>query len=434
MSVKLSVKRVLVFVLLVLGMVGLAAGSEVDGNPATPELKSYPICVCNYIDVWSVYRWMDPWWGLECNNHCGHGYVGSSCDTAHGAGCGAMTGYVKIRDAVGAEIASRNCPDDHATCFRGPSACDSGGSWGNTCNADTWHCVPGGQSGGEWDCNSLADGTVVYQHSAVGVAFWDACGTGYFNVLEKIQEEDPFCCDDFMGYLNANIPTLEGSWATYVGTGDVNCNGGSQGGVPPNCGQFGATLAVVTSCYTAYTATATAGVTGTVEKNSLKSVIKEQHQELTEEQYQALAESIERRAEKMATISREFVTGEVAERAADYGLGVSAPVPELTDLLIKVGYAELEQDRCRVENRGKAQLLACRRFENQLDQLSTDFQKISGGLTPWEFRTGSALYKTPESTEAPEDASMITLELPAGTRQGTPPPEEIHSVKIDSQE
>jgi len=429
----MSVKRVLVFVFLVLGIVGLAAGSEADDNPVAPELKSYPVCACNYIDVWSTYRWMDPWWGLECNNHCGHGYVGSSCDTAHGAGCGAMTGYVKIRDAVGAEISSRNCPDDHATCFRGPSGCDDGGSWGNTCNADTWHCVPGGNAGGEWDCNSLTDAATVYQSSAVGVVFWDSCGAGYFNVLEKIQEEDPFCCDDFMGYLNANVPTLEGNWVTYVGTGDTNCNGGSQGGVPPHCGQFGATLAVVTSCYTTYTASTTPGFTGTVEENSLKSV-QAQSQELTKEQRQALADSVKRRAKKMPTISKESVASEVAERAADYGLGVDAPVSELTDLLIEVGYAELERDRCRVKSWGKANLPACRKFENQLDQLSTDFQKISGGLTPKEFRTGSALYKVPESTEAPEEASTIPVELPAGTRQGTPPPEEIRSVKPGSQE
>ncbi len=131
---------------------------------------------------------MDPWWGLECDEHCGHGYVGSSCDTAHGEGCGAMTGFVRLRHSTGSTISNRDCPDDHHTCFRGPSACDDGGAWGNACNADIWHCVPGGLGDGSWECNGLGDTLWVHQLSASGVTFAGACGSNCEHVEAQVAE------------------------------------------------------------------------------------------------------------------------------------------------------------------------------------------------------------------------------------------------------
>ena len=92
-------------------------------------------CTCAFT-VYSRDRWMDPWWGLECNNHASHGVCSNNLDSAHSPGSGAMTGDVDLY--FGANHANRDCPDDHYTCFRGPST-DHVGAWGNTCSCDTWH-------------------------------------------------------------------------------------------------------------------------------------------------------------------------------------------------------------------------------------------------------------------------------------------------------
>lgn len=358
--------------LLVFGILGLAAGAGAEN------------CTCN-IQVYSTYRWMDPWWGLECNEHCGHGYVGSSCDSLHGAGCGAMTGYVRLRYSNGATISTRNCPDDHETCFRGPSACDDGGSWGNVCSADIWDCKSGGKAGGSWECDGLSDSGWVFQTSRSGVTLAGACGTNWFNVLEFIDENDPFCCDDPMGYINVSAFTAEGTRTVFLAGEDENCNGGSQGGVPPHCGRFGATLAVVTTC-----ASGTGGGGGEED---------DPPPPLIESERQALAESVERRQRRIAELSMERVNAEVAERAR--GLGVKAPAPELTETLVDVGLAELDRDECRL-TRWEGAEGACRVFERRLDRLAAAFKKLSGGLTPEEFRSGSALHGPPPDPAAPQ--------------------------------
>ncbi|MGH7753282.1 MAG: hypothetical protein ACREN5_10735, partial [Gemmatimonadales bacterium] len=314
---------ILLLPLLGAGVLGTAADVSAD------------TCTCD-IDLWSYSRWMDPWWGLECDEHCGHCYVGSSCDTAHGEGCGAMTGYVRLRYSSGSTIRNRDCPDDHTTCFRGPSACDGGGSWGNVCSADCWHCVPGGFGDGSWECNGLRSTGWVYQLSSYDVVFAGACGTNWFNVLEYINENDPFCCDDPMGYLNVSTWTYAGSATTYLEGGDVNCNGGSQGGVYPHCGHFGATLAVVTSCFTTVSSGGGGGGGGGGDDCGPTRICKAQG---VEEQRFALAESISRRERRMAEAPRERVEAEVAERARI--LGVNSSVKALTDLLHQAAAAAL---------------------------------------------------------------------------------------------
>jgi hypothetical protein len=349
-------------------------------------------CTCD-IDLWSYSRWMDPWWGLECDEHCGHCYVDSSCDTKHGEGCGAMTGYVRLRYSSGSTIRDRDCPDDHTTvgtCFRGPSACDGGGSWGNVCSADCWDCVPGGYGDGSWECNGLRDTGWVYQLSAYGVVFAGACGTNWFNVLEYINENDPVCCDDPMGYLNVSTWTQAGSATTYLDGSDVNCNGGSQSGVYPHCGSFGATLAVVTSCFT----TVGGGGGGGGEDDCGTGKICDAQ----EEQRLALAESIPRRERTMAETPREDVEAEVAERAR--ALGVNASVTALIELLYRAEAAALARDTCRVEHAGE-EPPQCRGLARQLEELDALFGALTGGLTIQEFRSGSAVHGPPPAPAAP---------------------------------
>ena len=350
-------------------------------------------CTCQ-IYVSSDYRWMNPWWGLECNEHCGHGYVGSSCDSLHGTGCGAMTGYVRIRHSNGATITNLNCPDNHRTCFRGPSACDDGGSWGNTCSADVWCCIPGGEWDGTWNCNALSDSGSEFQTFTSGAVFPGACGTNWFNVLEFIQEEDPFCCDDPMGYINVSTWTAEGYSTTYLSGGDQNCNGGSQGGVYPYCGSFGATLAVTSICSTTYS--------GSAPPPALESALATRPLQGIQEQHEALADSLARRERTLAATPRSVVETEVTERALL--LGVKASVPALTDLLVESATAELARDRCQVESSGNS-AAACRNLERRLASLNTKFRKLSGGLTIDEFQSGSAVTGPP--APAPPELKLI---------------------------
>ena len=365
-------QRIAVLVLLLAGLGVLAAAGAARADTCTCDLYLY-----------SHDRWMSPWWGLECNEHCGHGYVGSSCDTAHGTGCGAMTGFVRFRYSNGNTIRNLYCPDDHYTCFRGPSACDDGGSWGNTCSADIEHCVPGGSGDGTFDCNYLSDPSWVYQLSATGVRFSGACGTNWFNVYESIDENDPWCCDDPMGTFNVSSYTAEGFATAYLYPGYQNCNGGSQGGVYPHCGLFGASLVVDMSCYT-------------TRGGLFSSAAAAEGGPPVAEQREALAASLARRARQMAESPREPVVVEVAERAR--ALGVSAPVEALTGLLIQAGVAGLERDDCGVREGEDA--ARCRETARALDRLDAEFRKLSG-FTLQEFRSGSPLLGPPPPPVVP---------------------------------
>lgn len=346
-------------------------------------------CTCD-IDLSSTSRWMNPWWALECDEHCGHGYVSSDCDTAHGQGCGAMTGNIKLRYSSGSTFRERGCSDDHWTCFRGPSACDDGGAWGNVCSADIWHCLAGGYGDGSWECNGLTDNTSVYQLGADGVTFAGACGTNWFNVLEFIQEEDPWCCDDAMGHLNVSTWTAEGWSIVYLYPGAQNCNGGSQSGVYPHCGTFGATLAVITNCFTSAGATGGGGGDGGGGPKSLGGLPEDEI-----DQQRALADSIARRERKLAETPRNRVESEVTERARS--LGVKAAVPELVDLLFEAAIVELDRDRCQVEQPATT----CADFQRRLGQLDARFKKLSGGVTIRDFRSGATLAGPPPAPAAP---------------------------------
>lgn len=372
-------------------LVLLAAGAAILGLAAPAEAAT---CTCD-IEVWSDYRWMDPWWGLECDEHCGHGYVGSDCDTAHGEGCGAMTGFVRLRHPNGATIANRSCPDDHHTCFRGPSACDDGGAWGNACNADILHCVNGGYADGSFDCNALADSTWVYQLTAYGASFPGACGTNWFNVYEFIDENDPWCCDDPMGELNVSMYTAEGFNTTYLYPSAENCNGGSQGGVYPHCGKFGAQLTVFTSCST--TGAATAAATSLPLDARLSELGRQRPAEASR---QAMIQSLERRERKLASTPREEVEVEVRERAA--ALGVKAPAARLTDLLHEAEAAAIARDRCQAEAEA-ATAAACRSFERRLARAEEAFERLAGGVTVGEFRSGSTLDGGPPPPAPPPE-------------------------------
>lgn len=357
-------------------LLGLAGGASAD------------TCSC-HIYVRSVYRWIDPWWGLECTGHCGHAHVGSSCDWAHTAGCGAMIGTVRIRHSNGSTIKNLDCPDDHQTCFRGPSGCDDGGTWGNICNADVWHCAPGGYSQGKFDCNALSDSARIHQTYTPSAVFAGACGTNWFNVLEHIVENDVGCCDDPMGYINVSAWTAEGYSSTFLSGGDQNCNGGSQGGVYPFCGKFGATLEVESFCSTTYGESGGGGGGGGGENPPpprAAAVLNAELEKGIEEQRQALAASLPRRERQLAATPRHVVEAEVAERARKLGMRASAK--SLTNLLVETAAAELARDRCRVDHPGE-QAPACGDLERRLEQLDDVFQKLSGGVGIREFRSGS---------------------------------------------
>lgn len=77
-----------------------------------------------------------------------------------------------------------------------------------------------------------------------------ACSEAYVSVKEFIQENDPWCCDDPMGDLWANFPLADGYVITDRAASAQNCSGGSQSGVYPYCGTFGATIRLVSNCGT----------------------------------------------------------------------------------------------------------------------------------------------------------------------------------------
>lgn len=211
-------------------------------------------CICD-VYVYSKSRWMNRYWGLECNNHGGHGVCSTNVDSAHGSGCGAMTGTIALISGTPPYVddsGSLGCPDDHYTCFRGPSACDSGGSWGNVCNCDTLHSQNYNTTG-EWYFGDLNDPTEVLQAFGDDFFSYGQCGSGsVIQVQEAIQEHDPVCCDDPMGTLVATTPTANGDTTVEIAASTRNCNGGSQSGVSPNCGTFGATIKIRKICGTYY--------------------------------------------------------------------------------------------------------------------------------------------------------------------------------------
>ncbi len=200
-------------------------------------------CTCAFT-VYSADRWMNRYWGLECNNHGGHGVCSTNVDSAHTAGIGAMTGDINLY--FGANHARRSCPDDHRTCFRGPSG---DGEWGNVCNCDTWHSQSYNPYAA-WFAGDLSDPTQVNQMSSGWWTVPGPCNANALVVKEFVKENDPWCCDDPMGDLWATLPLADGYGFVSTPTSTQNCNGGSQSGVYPYCGTFGATIQAAYSCQT----------------------------------------------------------------------------------------------------------------------------------------------------------------------------------------
>lgn len=204
-------------------------------------------CRCS-ASVYSFDRWLNRYWALECNNHGGHGVCSTNLDSAHSAGSGAMTGDISV--FFGVSFRGQSCPDDHKTCFKGPKPSKpGGGEWGNVCNCDTLHSQFSNPFG-SWYGGDLTDAVMVYQGSYHDMVGDGSCDGAWIQVNEYVKENDPICCDDPMGTLVAARQVSEGSSSADVPASAQNCNGGSQSGVPPYCGTFGATIRIVTSCTT----------------------------------------------------------------------------------------------------------------------------------------------------------------------------------------
>jgi hypothetical protein len=201
-------------------------------------------CACS-VSISSYNRWINRYWALECNNHGGHGFCSTDLDWAHTPGHGAMTGDIWLY--FGDHVRYRECPDDHLTCFKGPM----NGSWGNICNCDTVHSQFSNPFG-SWYGGDLTDSQLVGQAGFSGLTIDGACDGQWLQVQEYIKENDPICCDDPMGTLVAVAQVAEGYTVTDVPVSVQNCNGGSQSGLYPNCGTFGATLRIAATCQTRY--------------------------------------------------------------------------------------------------------------------------------------------------------------------------------------
>lgn len=205
-------------------------------------------CVCS-ATISSRDRWIGQHWALECNGHAGHGVCSSDLDWAHSPGTGAMTGTIYLHHVSGTRV--RDCPDDHRTCFKGPvPSKPGGGEWTNVCNCDTIHSQFSNPSiafyGGD-----LSHGELVTQASFSNLVSDGPCGSGGgFTVVEWIKENDPVCCDDPMGDLVAQFGLPAGAATQEAVVSAQNCNGGSQSGLPPFCGEFGATVRLTTQCET----------------------------------------------------------------------------------------------------------------------------------------------------------------------------------------
>ncbi|MFL6193024.1 MAG: hypothetical protein ACJ75H_02540 [Thermoanaerobaculia bacterium] len=216
------------------------------GRSATKAIET---CTCTFT-VYSLNRFMNRYWGLECNNHASHGVCSNNVDsTFHTPGTGAMTGDIYLY--FGNNSAQhRECPDDQRTCFKGPST-DHLGAWGNACNCDTVHSQFYNPFI-EWYGGDLTDSPAVDQMSTTWLSAYGSCDGNTVSVKEFIKENDPWCCDDPMGDLWATLPLTNGSGTVTRTASAQNCNGGSQSGVYPYCGTFGADirLAYICSTYT----------------------------------------------------------------------------------------------------------------------------------------------------------------------------------------
>jgi len=220
------------------------------GKIPPPSLAKSQTCTCA-LSVYSGYRWMNPWWGLECGGHASHGVCSNDVDWSfpHDPGTGAMTGDIDLYFGGGAYHQHRSCPDDHVTCFHGPST-ENYGEWGNVCSCDTWHSQYYNPYGA-WYGDALSDSAWVHQLSTPYVTVGGSCNGAWVSVKEYIQEHDPWCCDDPMGDLWVSVQVADGSGNSPGQAQYTNCNGGSQSGVYPYCGTFGATIWVAYICQTA---------------------------------------------------------------------------------------------------------------------------------------------------------------------------------------
>ena len=215
------------------------------GPSATTAASAGDTCTCA-LSVYSGYRWMNRYWGLECNNHASHGVCSNNVDSAHTAGTGGMTGDIDLY--FGSYHQYRECPDDQTTCFHGPETVHPG-EWGNACNCDTWHSQYSNPQG-TWYGGDLSDSAWVHQLSTPYFTVAGSCDGASVSVREYIKENDPWCCDDPMGTLWFSVPVANGSGNSPGQASVENCNGGSQSGAYPYCGTFGATIWVAYICST----------------------------------------------------------------------------------------------------------------------------------------------------------------------------------------
>ncbi len=215
--------------------------------PSGSQRTDPQYCVCD-VSIANRDRWIDRYWGLECNGHAGHGVCSTDLDWAHSAGAGAMTGTITAN--LGYEIRTSSCPDDHRTCFKGPmSSKTGGGEWGNVCNCDIGHSQFSDPQGA-WYGGDATDAELVAQVYFPAMMADGPCAQNGIGVQEFIKENDPFCCDDPLGTLLAQTPVTDGTTVAEVPASVQNCNGGSQSGQPPNCGTFGATIRITATCQT----------------------------------------------------------------------------------------------------------------------------------------------------------------------------------------
>jgi hypothetical protein len=225
-------------------------GGRRDTSPPADKIKPLSqtksqTCTCA-LSVYSGYRWMNRYWGLECNNHASHGVCSNDVDSAHTAGTGGMTGDIDLY--FGSYHQYKECPDDQTTCFHGPET-DHPGEWGNACNCDTWHSQYSNPTGTFYG-GDLSDSAWVHQVSTPYFTVAGSCDGAFATVTEYIKENDPWCCDDPMGTLVVSVPVANGSGNSPGYDSVENCNGGSQSGAYPNCGTFGATIWVAYICQT----------------------------------------------------------------------------------------------------------------------------------------------------------------------------------------
>ena len=190
---------------------------------------------------------MNRYWGLECNNHASHGVCSNNVDSAHTAGTGAMTGDINLY--FGSYHQYRECPDDQATCFHGPEHRAPRGV-GQRLQLRHLALAVLQPLKATWYGGDLSDSAWVHQVSTPYFTVAGSCDGASVTVSEYIKENDPVCCDDPMGTLWVSVPVANGSGNSSAQASVQNCNGGSQSGVYPYCGTFGATIWVAYICST----------------------------------------------------------------------------------------------------------------------------------------------------------------------------------------